>query len=87
MSQIEMRDQHFQYALNLWILPIEMSFYVKKNLLGAGLFEFVRTERMVSKYHIKICSKNNLEEEWNSLTIMNRNTLQQTQVYEISVCA
>ena len=59
----------------------------KKSLLGAGLFEYVRTERMVSKYHIKICSKNNLEEERNSLTIMNRNTLQQTQVYEISVCA
>ena len=46
-------------------LPIEMSLCVYENLLvlGAGLFEYMRTERMVSKYHIKICSKNNQEEE------------------------
>ena len=45
-------------------MPTEMSLYVEENLLalGASLFEYVRTKRMVFKYHIKICSKNNQEE-------------------------
>ena len=31
-----------------------------------GLFECVQTEAIVSNYHIKICSKNNQQEDWKS---------------------
>ena len=53
-------------------------------LLGAGFFEYVWTEGIVSKYRIKIRSKRNQEGRWNSLKNMNRITRQHIQVYEIS---
>ena len=58
-------------------LPIEMSLCNYENLfvLGASLFENVRTEWMLFKYHIKICSKNKHKEKSNSLKVMNRNIL------------
>ena len=48
----------------------------------AGLFQ----TKKVSKYHIKICGKNN-QEEWNSLNLTKRHSPRQTQIYEISACA
>ena len=58
-------------------LPIEMSLSNYKNLLilGASLFEYARTEWMLFKYYIKICSKNKHKEKSNSLKVMNRDIL------------
>ena len=54
-------------------LPIEMSLCNYNNLLvlGVNLFEYVRTESMLFKYHIR--SKNKHKEKSNSLKVMNRN--------------
>ena len=58
-------------------LPTEMSLCYYENLLvlGASLLEYVRTEWMLFKYHIKICSKNKHKEKSNSLKVTNRNIL------------
>ena len=58
-------------------LPTEMSLCNYKNLLvlGASLLENVRTEWMLFKYYIKICSKNKHKEKSNSLKVTNRNIL------------
>ena len=55
-------------------------------LLRAGLLQYMWKERIVSKYHIKICIKSNQEEQ-SVFKIMNRTTPKETQVYEITVWA
>ena len=64
-------------------IPIEIWLSVLENmlLLSRKLFEYVRTKRMVFKNHTKICSKNNQEQKWNILKIMNRTTPHEVQVY------
>ena len=52
-------------------------------LLRTGLLEYVSTEWIISKCRIKNCCKSNQEGQQNSLTIMDRATPQQAQVYEI----
>ena len=63
-------------------LPIEMLLCNYENLLvlGASLFEYVRTAWMSFKYHIKSCSKNKHKQ---SKTHEQKHP-QQSQVYEIS---
>ena len=65
-------------------LPIEISLYVQQKLLvlGASLFEYARTKKIIFKYHIEICSKNNQEKVKHSIyEITNRNTPHQVQVF------
>ena len=52
-------------------LLTEMSLcnYENQLVLGAGLLEYVRTEWMLFKSHIKICSKNKHKEKSNILNI------------------
>ena len=76
MSQGGMRDKKSSMTLNPFEpLPTEMSLCNYENLLvlGASLFESVRTELMLFKYHI--CSKNKHKEKSNSLKVMNKNIL------------
>ena len=54
-------------------------------LLGVDLFEYVWTEGIFSKYHIKIRSKSKQEGEQNNLKNMNWTTRQLSQIYKISV--
>ena len=43
-------------------------------LLVAGLFEYVWTPGIVSKYYIKFCHKSNQVGEWNSIKVMSGTT-------------
>ena len=85
MSQAEMKGQ--KSLIPFVLFPIEMALCNYENLLvlGASFFESVRKERMLFKYHIKICSKNKHKQKSNSLKVMNRNIFNRPQVYEISV--
>ena len=81
MSQTGMKDKNLQFVLNLLShCPLKCQYELRKpDSLDASLLEDVRTERMLFKYHIKICSKNNYKQTLSSLKIMNKNTPQQTQ--------
>ena len=65
MSQTGMTGKYLQCPLTLLRqCPLKCHFVFKRKLLvlGASLFEYVRTKRMIFKYHIEICCKNNQEE-------------------------
>ena len=78
MSQAGMKGQKSSMTLKPFEpLPTEMSLCNYENLLvlGAGLLEYVRTEWMLFKSHIKICNKNKHKGKSNSLKVTNRNIL------------
>ena len=79
-------QQKSSMILNLFEpFPIEMSLCNYENLLvlGGSLFEYVRTEWMLFKYHIKIWSKNKHKEKSNSLNTMNRNILNRSKSMKV----
>ena len=66
MSQAGMMNKNLQFVLTLLRhSPLKCHYVIKKNLivLGLSFFKDVRIEKMVFKYHIKICSKNNHKEK------------------------
>ena len=75
-----MRDKYMRSIVSLSITRILINLL----FLGAGLFEYVYIEGIVSKCGNKLCHESEQEGQQSSFKIINRSTFRYSEVYEIS---